>query len=135
VTTRCGTVAIAGRPNVGKSTLLNRVIGQKLSITAHRPQTTRHSILGIHTEGNDQIVYVDTPGIHVTGKSALNQVLNRTASASLYDVDVILFLVQARVWGDDDQRAWELVTRSEVPFYLVINKVDMVTKKEQLMID
>ncbi len=131
--TRCGTVAIAGRPNVGKSTLLNRVIGQKLSITAHKPQTTRHSILGIHTEEQNQIVYVDTPGIHVNGKSALNQVLNRTASSSLYDVDVILFLVQAMVWSDDDQRAWELVCRAQVPFYIVINKVDKVTKKAQLL--
>jgi len=118
---------------VGKSTLLNRLIGQKLSITAHKPQTTRHSILGIHTEDKTQIVYVDTPGIHVNGKSALNQVLNRTASASLFDVDAILFLVQARVWGDDDQRAFEMVQRADVPFYLVINKVDMVTKKEQLL--
>lgn len=131
--TRCGTAAIAGRPNVGKSTLLNRLIGQKLSITAHKPQTTRHSILGIHTEENDQIVYVDTPGIHVQGKSALNQVLNRTASASLFDVDVILFLVQALSWSDDDQRAWELVCRADVPFYLVVNKVDVVTKKNQLL--
>lgn len=131
--TRCGTAAIAGRPNVGKSTLLNRLIGQKLSITAHRPQTTRHSILGIHTEGRDQVVYVDTPGIHVNGKSALNQVLNRTASSSLFDVDVILFLVQAMVWNDDDQRAWEMVIRADVPFYIVINKVDKVTKKTQLL--
>lgn len=131
--TRCGTAAIAGRPNVGKSTLLNRLIGQKLSITAHRPQTTRHSILGIHTEALDQIVYVDTPGIHVKGKSALNQVLNRTASASLFDVDVILFLVQAMVWSEDDQRAFELVCRAEVPFYLVINKVDLVPKKDKLL--
>lgn len=131
--TRCGTAAIAGRPNVGKSTLLNRLVGQKLSITAHKPQTTRHSILGIHTEDNDQIVYVDTPGIHVKGKSALNQVLNRTASASLFDVDVILFLVQAMVWSEDDQRAFEMVTRAGVPFYIIINKVDMVTKKNKLL--
>jgi len=130
---RCGTAAIAGRPNVGKSTLLNRLIGQKLSITAHRPQTTRHSILGIHTDDCDQVVYVDTPGIHVNGKSALNQVLNRTASSSLFDVDVILFLVQAMVWNDDDQRAWEMVSRADVPFYVVINKVDKVTKKAQLL--
>jgi len=131
--TRCGTVAIAGRPNVGKSTLLNRLIGQKLSITAHKPQTTRHSILGIYTEGSDQIVYVDTPGIHVNGKSALNQVLNRTASASLFDVDAILFLVQAMVWSDDDLRAWEMVCRSGVPFYILINKIDKVKQKSQLL--
>jgi len=118
---------------VGKSTLLNRLIGQKLSITAHKPQTTRHSILGIHTEGADQIVYVDTPGIHVNGKSALNQVLNRTASASLFDVDTILFLVQAMVWSDDDQRAWEMVCRAGVPFYILINKIDKVKHKSQLL--
>ncbi len=87
--TYCGVVSIAGRPNVGKSTLLNRLIGQKLSITAHKPQTTRHSILGIQTVGERQVVYVDTPGIHVTGKQRLNQVLNRTASSSLHDVDVV----------------------------------------------
>jgi len=94
MTTRSGIVSIAGRPNVGKSTLLNRLVGQKLSITAHKPQTTRHSILGIQTKGERQIVFVDTPGIHVDGRRKLNQVLNRTASSALHDVDVVLLLVQ-----------------------------------------
>lgn len=132
-TTHCGTVSIVGRPNVGKSTLLNRLIGQKLSITAHKPQTTRHSIIGIKTEGDLQIVYVDTPGIHVDGKRALNQVLNRTASSSLHDVDTILMLVQAMTWNDDDKRTFELVSKVGTPFYLVINKIDNVKKKSDLL--
>ncbi|MEE9335927.1 MAG: GTPase Era [Granulosicoccaceae bacterium] len=133
MSTHCGTVSIAGRPNVGKSTLLNHLVGQKLSITAHKPQTTRHRIHGIKTEGNLQVVYVDTPGIHTQGKRALNQVLNRTASTALYDVDLILLLVQAGVWNADDQRAYDLVTQTGVPFYLVINKVDLVKQKDELL--
>ena len=131
--TRCGIVSIAGRPNVGKSTLLNRLIGQKLSITAHKPQTTRHSILGIATEGERQIVYVDTPGIHVDGRRKLNQVLNRTASSALHDVDLVLLLVQAMVWNEDDRRAFDLVVGSGVPFYLVVNKVDTVHRRQDLL--
>lgn len=131
--THCGTVAIVGRPNVGKSTLINRLIGQKLSITAHKPQTTRHSIMGIKTDRNVQIVYVDTPGIHVNGKRALNQVLNRTASSSLHDVDCVLMLVQSMVWSDDDKRTFELVSNSGTPFYLVVNKVDLVKKKAEIL--
>ncbi len=131
--TQCGTVSIAGRPNVGKSTLLNHLVGQKLSITAHKPQTTRHRIHGIKTEGDLQVVYVDTPGIHTQGKRALNQVLNRTASTALYDVDLVLLLVQAGVWNADDQRAYDLVSQTGVPFYLVINKVDLVKQKDELL--
>jgi len=133
MTTRCGTVSIAGRPNVGKSTLLNRLVGQKLSITAHKPQTTRHRILGVHTQGDLQIIYVDTPGIHVDGKRALNQVLNRTASAALFDVDVIILMVQAMVWNADDQRAFEMVINTGVPFFLAINKIDRVKRKDDML--
>ncbi|MBX2886389.1 MAG: GTPase Era [Granulosicoccus sp.] len=133
MSTRCGTVAIAGRPNVGKSTLLNRLIGQKLSITAHKPQTTRHSILGVQTNGATQIVYVDTPGIHVRGGRALNQVLNRTASAALHGVHLALLLVQGKVWNDDDQRAWETVTQADVPFFIVVNKIDTIHRKKDLL--
>ena len=131
--TRCGIVSIAGRPNVGKSTLLNRLLGQKLSITAHKPQTTRHSILGIATAGERQVVYVDTPGIHVDGRRKLNQVLNRTASSALHDVDLVLLLVQAMAWNDDDRRAFELVAASGVPFYLVVNKVDTVHRRQDIL--
>ncbi|MGQ7846273.1 GTPase Era [Granulosicoccus sp. 3-233] len=131
--TYCGVVSIAGRPNVGKSTLLNRLIGQKLSITAHKPQTTRHSILGIQTSGDRQVIYVDTPGIHVTGTQRLNQVLNRTASTSLHDVDVIILVVQAMVWNEDDIRAFELVSHSGVPFFIAVNKIDTVRRKEDML--
>jgi len=118
---------------VGKSTLINRLIGQKLSITAHKPQTTRHSIVGVKTDQNLQIIYVDTPGIHVDGKRALNQVLNRTASSSLHDVDAVLMLVQALSWTDDDKRTFELVCNAGKPFYLVVNKVDLIKKKADLL--
>lgn len=131
--TFCGVVSIAGRPNVGKSTLLNRLVGQKLSITAHKPQTTRHSIHGIQTIGERQVIYVDTPGIHVSGTQKLNQVLNRTASSSLHDVDVIILLIQAMVWNDDDQRAYELVSNSGVPFFFAINKIDTIKHKKDLL--
>ncbi len=131
--THCGTVSIVGRPNVGKSTLLNRLVGQKLSITAHKPQTTRHSIIGIKTDDTLQIIYVDTPGIHVDAKRALNQVLNRTASSSLHDVDAVLMLVQAMVWNDDDKRTFELVCNAGTPFYLVVNKVDTIKNKTDLL--
>lgn len=131
--TRCGTVAIVGRPNVGKSTLLNRLIGQKLSITAHKPQTTRHAILGIKTDGDVQAIYVDTPGIHLHGKRALNKVLNRTAAASVYDVDAIILVVQAMVWNEHDERANELVQATGKPYFLAINKIDLVTDKNALL--
>jgi len=131
--TRCGTVAIVGRPNVGKSTLLNRLIGQKLSITAHKPQTTRHSILGVKTEGLIQTLYVDTPGIHLHGTRALNQVLNKTAAAAIYDVDAIVLVVQVPVWNDDDARASDLVQATGIPYFIAVNKVDTVVKKEKML--
>ena len=131
--TRSGVVSIAGRPNVGKSTLLNRLVGQKLSITAHKPQTTRHSLLGIRTEGDVQIAFVDTPGIHVGARQRLNQVLNRTASNAVHGVDLALLLVQAPVFNDDDQRAWDVVVGAEVPFLLVVNKVDTLKRKTELL--
>ncbi len=130
---RCGTIAIAGRPNVGKSTLLNRLIGMKLSITAHKPQTTRHSVLGVKTFGDTQLVFVDTPGIHVDSKRVLNRVLNRTASSALHGVDAVVFVVQALSWSEDDQRAFELIERSEIPVFIAVNKVDRVQDKERLL--
>ena len=133
VGTRCGTVAIVGRPNVGKSTLLNRLIGQKLSITAHKPQTTRHAINGISTREQTQVIFTDTPGIHTQGSRALNQVLNRTAARALFDVDAIIMVVQALQWNDDDQRVHELVERSGIPYFLVVNKVDQISDKARLL--
>jgi len=134
--TRCGLVAIVGRPNVGKSTLLNRLLGQKLSITAHKPQTTRHAILGVHTVGNTQAIFTDTPGIHVKGKRMLNQVLNRTAANSMHGVDVVVFVVQAMAWNEHDDRALTLVRQAagpDVSLFVFINKVDLVDKKQQLL--
>ncbi|MFT7235333.1 MAG: GTP-binding protein Era, partial [Methylophagaceae bacterium] len=106
-TFKSGYVAIIGRPNVGKSTLINRVLGQKLCITSRRPQTTRHRILGIKTEENSQLIYVDTPGLHIDGKRAMNRYLNRAAASSIDDVDVILFVVDGLNWTEEDQQVLE----------------------------
>lgn len=130
---RCGYAVIAGRPNVGKSTLLNRMIGQKIAITSHKPQTTRHAILGILSLEQGQIVFVDTPGMHCRGSKGLNRVLNQTAEAMLHDVDVILFVVQAAVWRDEDQAVHERIRRSGKPVILVVNKIDQLERKELLL--
>ena len=130
---RCGTIALVGRPNMGKSTLMNRLIGEKIAITAHRPQTTRHEVRGINTVGDVQYIYLDTPGMHSGGKRALNRVLNRTARGSLLDADVVVLMVQALQWTDDDQMALEVAQRSEQPVILVINKVDTVTEKKRML--
>ena len=107
--TRCGYVAIVGRPNVGKSTLLNHILGQKLAITSRKPQTTRHNMLGIKTEGDVQAIYVDTPGMHKANDKALNRYMNRNASAALKDVDVVIFVVDRTRWTDEDQLVLERV--------------------------
>lgn len=133
MTKRCGYIAISGRPNVGKSTLLNRLIGQKLSITAHKPQTTRHALLGINTSEDTQYVYIDTPGIHGGGKRTLNRVLNKTASSAATGADVMVLVVQALTWNDDDDLALEVVLRQERPWILAINKIDRVKPKERLL--
>ncbi|HED15193.1 MAG TPA: GTPase Era [Gammaproteobacteria bacterium] len=129
----CGYVAIIGRPNTGKSTLLNRVLGQKISITSNKPQTTRHRILGIHTSENAQVLYVDTPGLQAEARSAINRYMNRTASNVLHDVNVILFMVEAMVWGHEDEQVLKRIKDCSVPVVLVINKVDKIKNKEQLM--
>ena len=128
-----GYAAIIGRPNVGKSTLMNQLIGQKLAITSHKPQTTRHSILGIKTLQHGQVVYLDTPGIHRRGSHAMNRYLNRTANAVLQDVDVIVFVVQAGVWNNEDELVLNQVKKSSRPIILVINKIDLVEDKESLL--
>ncbi len=130
---RCGYLAIAGRPNVGKSTLLNRVVGQKLAITSHKPQTTRHHILGIKTLPGGQIVYVDTPGIHRRLDNAMNRYLNRTAKSVLSDVDAILFVVEALRWTEEDAAVLEAIARRRVAVILAINKVDRLKQKDDLL--
>ena len=130
---RCGYVALIGRPNVGKSTLMNYVLGQKISITSHRPQTTRHRILGIKTTDEAQFVYVDTPGIHDNEKKAMNRYMNRTAGASFKDVDVIVLLVDAMRWTDEDELVIKRLQHVKTPVVLAVNKVDLIKKKEDLL--
>lgn len=129
----CGYVAIVGRPNVGKSTLLNCILGQKISITANRPQTTRHRILGVKSTEDSQVVYVDTPGLHLGGKKAINRFMNRAASSSINDVDVIVFVVDRTQWTDEDAHVLEKIETADVPVFLVLNKVDGLKDKESLL--
>lgn len=131
--THCGYVAIVGRPNVGKSTLLNHLIGQKLSITSRRPQTTRHQVLGIATEGRNQMIYVDTPGIHRAATKAINRYMNRAAVSVLDDVDVVIFVVDALRWFDDDALVLERLAPTSCPVILAVNKIDEVAEKSKLL--
>ncbi len=128
-----GYAALVGRPNVGKSTLLNCLIGQKLAITSHKPQTTRHRILGILSQDSGQVVFVDTPGIHDRGDKAMGHYLNRTAYSALLDVDVIVFVVQALAWTREDERVLSAIGKAAVPTIAVVNKVDLVEPKDQLL--
>ena len=131
--TRAGYCAILGRPNVGKSTLLNRLVGHKLAITSHKPQTTRHSILGISTLPGGQVVYVDTPGIHAGKDHAMNRYLNRTAKSVVADVDLVLLVVEAGVWTAEDEAVIEAVAAAGVPSFLVVNKVDRLRDRRALL--
>lgn len=155
VASRCGYAAIIGRPNVGKSTLLNHILGQKISITSRRPQTTRHRILGIKTiheaaapgilnpalrspatlvhPCTSQVIYVDTPGLHRGGKRAMNRYMNRVAASSIKDVDVALFVVEGLRWTSEDQDVLERLKKENVPVILVVNKVDKIPDKETLL--
>ncbi|RUO57894.1 GTPase Era [Pseudidiomarina insulisalsae] len=126
-------VAIVGRPNVGKSTLLNRILGQKISITSSKPQTTRHRILGIETEGERQIVYVDTPGLHQDEKKAINRMMNRAATSSMSGVEVVLFVVEAERWTQEDDLVLAKLQKSQRPVILVVNKIDQVKDKGALL--
>ena len=128
-----GYVALVGRPNVGKSTLLNRILGQKISITSRRPQTTRHRILGIKTGEQVQAVYVDTPGLHRGGKRAMNRYMNRAASDALQDVDVVVFVVEGTRWTDEDEMVLEKLRQLPCPVILAVNKIDRVSDKKQLL--
>ena len=133
MTTRFGFVAIVGRPNVGKSTLLNHILGFKLSITSRKPQTTRHRVLGIWTENECQIAFVDTPGIHTNQPKAMNRVMNQTAEQALSGVDAVVMLTDGKIWNALDQRVYEKISRSEASKYWVINKVDKLDNKNELL--
>jgi len=129
----CGMIAIVGRPNVGKSTLLNSLLGQKISITSRKPQTTRHRILGILSDKNCQAVLVDTPGLHTEEKRAINRLMNRAASSSIAEVELVVFLVEGTHWTTDDELVLGKVKKSGVPCILVVNKIDNVQDKEALL--
>lgn len=133
MTAHFGFVAIIGRPNVGKSTLMNHLIGQKISITSRKPQTTRNRIVGIDTEGDYQVVYVDTPGLHREEKRAINHLMNRAAESTLGDVELIIMVVDPNHWTDDDEMALHRVKNADVPVVLAINKVDTIADKESLL--
>ncbi|AJE22309.1 GTPase Era [Azotobacter chroococcum] len=130
---RCGYVAIVGRPNVGKSTLLNHILGQKLAITSRKPQTTRHNMLGIKTEDNVQAIYVDTPGLHKQNDKALNRYMNKTASAALKDVDVVVFVVDRTRWTEEDQLVLERLQYVQGPLLIAVNKADRLEDKTELL--
>ncbi|MEJ5209354.1 GTPase Era [Denitratimonas sp. CY0512] len=128
-----GLVAVIGRPNVGKSTLINAMVGYKVSIVSARPQTTRHRILGIDSSPDGQIVFVDTPGLHSDGKRAINRYMNRAARGALADVQLCVLVIEAGQWRDEDEAAWQVARDSGLPCVLVINKVDRIRDKGELL--
>ncbi|WP_319535482.1 GTPase Era [uncultured Vibrio sp.] len=129
----CGFIAIVGRPNVGKSTLLNKILGQKISITSRKPQTTRHRIMGVDTDGDYQAIYVDTPGLHIEEKRAINRLMNRAANSSLSDVNLVFFLVDGTHWTKDDEMVLTKLQKSNFPVVLCVNKVDNVQDRTEVM--
>ena len=137
----CGFVAFVGRPNVGKSTLLNHLLGQKLSITSRKPQTTRHRVMGIDTltakvDGQSvetQMIYIDTPGIHKEEPRAINRFMNRAATSSISDVDVVVFIVEPERWTEDDELVLQHIKKTDKPIILFVNKIDQIKSKEKLL--
>ena len=130
---RCGVIAIVGRPNVGKSTLLNHLLGQKLSITSRKPQTTRNQVLGVRTDGHLQFIFVDTPGLHLGQSKAINQAMNKAASSALNGVDLILFLCDRAKWTEEDEFVMSLIAQQSSPAALVVNKVDLIQDQSTLL--
>jgi len=130
---RCGFVAVVGRPNVGKSTLINALIGSKVSIVSAKPQTTRHRILALHTTASWQIVFVDTPGLHRKAGKAMNRLMNRTAVNALADADIILFVSEARCWTEEDEDVLTRLKSCQSPVIALLNKIDTVHPKSRLL--
>ena len=130
---KSGFIAVVGRPNVGKSTLINELIGQKLSITSHRPQTTRHRIHAIDTSDNYQMVFVDTPGIHIGNKKAINAYMNRAASSTISDVDIIIWLIETSKWTREDSRVLEHINKTDIPVIICINKIDKLKSADEVL--
>jgi len=130
---RCGFVAVVGRPNVGKSTLINSILGSKVSIVTPKPQTTRHRILAVYTRQDSQIIFVDTPGLHRGAAKTINRMMNRTAASALSDADLILFVSEANRWTAEDQDVLDRLKESPVPAIALLNKIDRVHPKEELL--
>ncbi len=130
---RCGLAAVIGRPNVGKSTLINVIMGRKVSIVTAKPQTTRHRILAVHTSADAQVIFVDTPGLHRKAGKAMNKLMNRTAANALADADVILFVTDATKWTSEDDDVLKRLRKVDAPVVAVLNKVDRVHPKEKLL--
>jgi len=134
VRTHCGYVTIIGRPNVGKSTLLNNLLGQKISITTRKPQTTRRQIIGVSTDDNFQIIYIDTPGIQDSPANAINRYMNKEASNAIAGIDLLIYMVEALKWTTSDEHVLKLIKHQTVPIILVVNKIDKVKDKEAILL-
>ena len=130
---RCGFVAVVGRPNVGKSTLINAILGHKISIVTPKPQTTRHRILAVDTRRDSQVIFVDTPGLHRKAQKAINRMMNRTAVGALADADLVLFVTEANRWTAEDQDVLERIESTSTPVIALLNKIDKVHPKEVLL--
>ena len=130
---RAGFVAVVGRPNVGKSTLINAIMGTKVSIVTHKPQTTRHRILAVYTTPATQMVFIDTPGLHRRAGKAMNRLMNRTAASALADADVVLLITEATRWCEEDRDVLKRLQGCQAPVIAVLNKVDRVHPKERLL--
>ena len=130
---RCGFISIVGRPNVGKSTLVNTILKNNISIVTRKPQTTRNRILGIYTRLNYQAIFIDTPGIHINEKKVINKMMNKTALNAIMDTDLNLFLCEANRWSKEDEVALKQIKKSDAPSILLLNKIDLISPKERIL--